>query len=209
MTDRLSLYNGALRAAGCRRLATLSDDTENRYILDEIWDDGWVKACLEQGQWNHAMRTVGLTYSPSVEPPFGLRYAFDKPDDLVRVAALCQDEWFQQPIIQLQDDANFWFCDLQTIYVRYVSIDQAYGLDFSLWPQTFVKYVEHYGALQAVPRLKDSDTDEQKLEKKTYRLLVDALAKDAQKESPKFPPMGNWNRSRLQGGPSTRRPPYR
>lgn len=199
-TTQLSLYNGALRLAGVRRLASLADNTASRYELDAAWDDGWIYACLEEGLWHHAMRTMALTYSPSVEPPFGLRYAFDKPDDFVRLAAFCSDQWFTQPVIQMQDDANFWFCDLQTIYIRYVSKDNGYGNDFSLWPQTYVKFVEAYGAMQVISRLKDSSTDLADLTKIYTTARTNAKAKDAQKESPQFPPMGMWNRARLGFG---------
>lgn len=206
MTDQLTLYNGCLRVCGVRQLATLTDDTQSRYEIDSIWDDGWVQGCLEEGLWHHAMRTMGLTYSPSVEPPFGLRYAFDKPTDLVRIAAICSDEWFTQPIIQLQDDANFWFCDLTTIYIRYVSNDPAYGMDMSLWPQTFVKMVEAQGAVQVIERLKDSDQDLDRVTKIYMTARTNAKAKDAQKESPQFPPEGAWNKARRGWGNSYR--PY-
>src|SRR5258708_823139 len=122
MTDKLSLYNGALTEfLGERKLANLTENREPRRVLDEIWDGGALRYCLEQGLWNFAMRTIQLTYSPSVEPDFGFRYAFDKPTDWVRTAALCVDEFFRCPLLQYNDEAGFWFADIDTIYVRYIS----------------------------------------------------------------------------------------
>ena len=35
--DQLAIYNGALQLIGSRRLASLDEDRETRYELDEIW----------------------------------------------------------------------------------------------------------------------------------------------------------------------------
>src|SRR3546814_15520749 len=89
---QLSLYNGALRLCGEAKLANLTEDREPRYVLDDVWDDGALRHCLQQGLWNFAMRTVEAEYSPSVEPSFGFRRAFDKPIDWVRPAAMARSE---------------------------------------------------------------------------------------------------------------------
>ena len=81
MTSKLTLFNGALRLLGERRLASLTEDRPARRYLDDAWDDGLVDDALEQGFWNFATRTVQMTASTSVEPEFGYRYAFQKPDD--------------------------------------------------------------------------------------------------------------------------------
>src|SRR3546814_10721056 len=78
---QLSLYNGALRLCGEAKLANLTEDREPRYVLDDVWDDGALRHCLQQGLWNFAMRTVEAEYSPSVEPSFGFRRAFDRSEE--------------------------------------------------------------------------------------------------------------------------------
>src|SRR3546814_179077 len=141
---QLSLYNGALRLCGEAKLANLTEDREPRYVLDDVWDDGALRHCLQQGSWNFAMRTVEAEYSPSVEPSFGFRRAFDKPTDWVRTAAMASDEYFRCPLTSLgaRDEGGFWFSDLETIYVRYVSDDASFGLDMSLWPANFTRRSE-------------------------------------------------------------------
>src|SRR3546814_6155120 len=108
---QLSLYNGALRLCGEAKLANLTEDREPRYVLDDVWDDGALRHCLQQGLWNFAMRTVEAEYSPSVEPSFGFRRAFDKPTDWVRTAAMASDEYFRCPLTSLgaRDGGGFWF----------------------------------------------------------------------------------------------------
>jgi hypothetical protein len=206
--DQLGLYNRALFLTGCRLLATLDDDVENRYVLDQIWDLGIRDRCLENGFWHHAMRTVALTYSPSVTSSFGYTYAFDKPLDLVRIAGIWQDQYMQMPLLMYQDDIAYWWCDLQTIYIRYISNDQTAGYDLSRWPQSFIEYFAHEMAVAALPRLKDSTTETDWLKKQRDKALLTAKSKDAMKETPTFLPETSWNMARRRNRP-LRRPPYR
>ncbi len=196
MTSQLTIYNGALRNCGERKLASLSESVESRRLLDDIWEDGAARYCLEQGQWNFAVRTVQLTYSPSVSnPDFGYRYAFDRPTDLVRLIGISGDEYFSMPLTDYQPEGEYFWCDLDTIYLRYISDDAAYGADMSLWPQTFVKFVQSYLARELGPRLKNfSDMDRINAEFKVK--LADARAKDAMEGPSGKSPPGSWVRSR-------------
>lgn len=208
MTDQLGLYNLACQLIGTRKLASLTDNVEVRYVLDDIWAGGIRDFCLENGLWNHAIRTVSLTYSPSVTSSFGYRYAFDKPTDLVRIAGIWQDEYMTMPLLSYQDDIAYWWCDLQTIYTRYVSNDITAGYDLSKWPQSFIRYVGHEMAVLALPRVKDSTAETDWLKKQLKNVRLEARSKDAQKESPSFLPETSWNLSRRANN-VTRRPPYR
>jgi len=208
MTDRLSIYNGALLMTGNRRLANLTENVESRYILDDIWQNGGgVKHCLEQAFWNHALRTVLVEYSPSIETPWGYRRAFDKPSDLVRIYTICTDEYFKNPLHEYQDEGNFWYADYDELYLRYVSNGDDYGMDMSLWPESFSRYVEGYFAVRAIKRLTDAGEDYKDLRDIVRRLLTDAKAKDAQKDPVGYAPMTGWQESRF--GNQRRRPPYR
>ncbi|BES72163.1 hypothetical protein RE428_31810 [Marinobacter nanhaiticus D15-8W] len=196
MTDRLSIYNAALRHIGERELASLTENREPRRVLDGVWDDDFVDSCLEQGLWNFATRAIKITYSPSVEPPFGYRYAFDVPQDHVRTVALCSDEYFQVPLLQYTVEGEYWFSDLQEMYVKFTSNDQYYGGDFSLWPKSFTRWVELQMATMVCERLTQNASKLEALERKARRALVDARSKDAMEESTKFMPPGSWTQSR-------------
>lgn len=199
MTDTLSLYNGALRNCSERKLASLTEGVESRRLLDDIWNDGAVRYVLELGQWNFAVRTSMLTYSPSVSnPAFGYRYAVDRPSDLVRLIAISGDEYFHMPLTAYRPEGAYFWSDLDTMYIQYVSDDDAYGADMSLWPQSFVKLFEAYLARELAPRLKNfSDTD--RVNSEFMRKLADAKAKDAMEGPSQMPPAGNWVRSRSRG----------
>lgn len=196
MTTQLSIYNAALRHIGERELASLTENREPRRVLDAVWDDDFVDTCLEEGFWNFATRAIKITYSPSVEPPFGYRYAFDIPNDHVRTVAVCSDEYFNSPLTAYAVEGEYWFSDLQELYIKYVSNDNAFGMDFSLWPKTFTRWVELHMASLICERLTQNATKQEQLLKRAKRMLIDAKSKDAMAEATQFMPPGSWSRSR-------------
>lgn len=198
MADKLKLYNGALLHCGERRLATLTDSTETRRILDAIWDDGALNSVLQASLWNFATRTIKYTYDPSIEPDFGYRRAFNKPDDWVRTVGMAEDEFFTSPLVQYEDEGGYWFANLDDIYVRFVSNDVKFGGDLSLWPDNFTTYVEYWLASKAVIRISQSEARKASIDKDMKKALSDAKASDAMDQPAKFKPLGNWATARLR-----------
>lgn len=199
--SQLSLYNGALLVIGEGKLASLTEEREARYLLDDAWDRGAVKACLEAGDWNFAQRTRRATYDPDVTPTFGFRYAFSKPTDWVRTSAISDDEYFGRSLTnyEYRDEAGYWWCDLQTIYISYVSDDAAYGTDYSLWPESFTDFVEHYLAAKIIPRVRQAASKREEVEARFEKARRDAMNKDALRDGAKFFPEASWARSRHGG----------
>lgn len=196
-TTQLKLYNRALTIIGERELASLSENREPRRALDLIWDGGaFITACLQQGFWTFATRTIQISYDPSISPDFGYQYAFPKPDDYVRTAGVATDEFFTNPLSQYSDEGGFWFSNNQTLYIKYISNDPAFGNDLSLWPEAFTRYAESSLALQISTRIVQDNAQLDRITKSTMRLLTDARSKDAMNEGAKFPPRGMWLRAR-------------
>ena len=196
------MYSAALRVLGQPKLSSLSDTDENRYLLDGVWDENARDYCLEQGNWNFATRTIKLEYDSSVsEPDFGFQRAFTKPTDWLKTVQLASDEYFQCPLPDLgySDEQGYWWSDIDTLYVQYVSNDSSYGNSLSLWPQTFVKYVEAYLAEQAAPRLFQTEEKIGVIRKLTLRRLLDARAKDGLNEGAGIFPSGSWAAARRGG----------
>ncbi len=196
MTDRLSIYNGALRLLGERRLDDLNEDVEARYLLDDVWDDNGVKHCLEQGFWKHAMRTVKLDYDPDYTTPFGHKYTFEFPSDFVKLYGLCTDEFFTNPVQLYQTEGNFIFADYTELYMRYVSNGNQYGMDFALWPESFTKYVQSYFAWAISKTLTDATVDEETIERKMEKFKVKAKSESAMKEPTGQTVPSGWNLAR-------------
>lgn len=204
MPSKLSLYNGSLRELGERKLSSLSENREARRVLDSIWDDDAIKTVLASGQWNFATNSIELSNSPSVTPAFGYEYAFDKPANWVRTVALCQDEYFNSPLVRYQDEGAYWYADLDLIYVRYVDSGTSFGLDYSKWPPNFTRYVETWLAARACMSLTQNQTKRDNLERDAEVWLTKAKSTDAMDEATKFLPEGSWVRSRKFRGTGDR-----
>lgn len=201
MTTQLALYNGALLELGERRLSALTEETESRRALDDAWENGSIKDyLLSQGLWNWAMRTVELTYDPSVTPSFGYQYGFEKPTDWIRTAGVSVDEAFAAPLNDYVDEQGYWFCDHDTLYVRYVSNDASYGYDMSQWSPNFIRWVHAYLAYRVALRVTGSREIRNEMFKMQDRLLVEARSRDAMNEAAGRIPAGSWVRSRYADG---------
>lgn len=205
-TTRLKLYNGALLYATQRSIADLAVNEESRRLLDEVWNDGGVRHCLEQGQWKFAMRSSKLSYETALTPQFGYRRAFAKPTDWVTTSAVCQDEYYRAPLLQYADEVGYWFSDLDEIYVRYVSDDAAYGLNLAGWPASFTEYVKAYFAWRIAGKLTGGDKIIERLwsHNNPHRgivptTLLTAKNRDAMQGPTTFPARGSWSLAR-QGG---------
>lgn len=202
--DRLALYNNALRILGERSVASLTEAREPRYLLDAVWNEGGVDLCLEEGQWNFAMRAVRIDYDPTISPDFGYARGFSKPSDWIRTSAFCSDEFFKATITAYSDEPDYWYCDLDLVYVKYVSNDAAFGGDMNRWPRTFCRYVASHFALEVASKV---TTDKEKLAQAEgiwKRRKADALNKDAMNQPPAQPASTSWVRNRAGSG-STRR----
>lgn len=200
MTSRLTLYNDALLMCGERFLSTLSDNVEHRYLLDHVWDNQGVHHCLESGQWKFAMRTILLDYDTSVTPAFGYTRAFLKPTDWCLTSAMCTDEYFNSPNLRYVEEAGYWYCDLDEIYVRYVSDASNFGGDLSRWTSRFARYVAAYFASRIILKL-TSDQNKHNMfmhpsQGLVAKYLMEAKNIDAMAEPTKFLPQGSWNDAR-------------
>ncbi len=198
MTTQLSIYNDALLLVGERFLASLTEQREPRRLLDQVWASGGVKACLEEGQWFFAMRTVQIDYDPSIQPTYGYNRAFQKPADWVETCSVCSDEFFRVPLLQYVDEAGYWYSTLDTIYVRYVSVDSNYGMNLGAWPDSFREFVAAHFASRIILKLTNSSEGEMNMLKLRERLLKEAKGKCAMAQPTQFSAQGNWSKSRMR-----------
>lgn len=196
MTDRLSIYNLAMLNMGERPLASLTEDREPRRIMDQVWNTGGVQTCLEEGQWFFAMRTSQIDYDTDVQPPFGYNRAFSKPDDWLLTCGVCSDEFFRVPLLRYSDEAGYWYSDLDTIFVKYVSNDALYGMDLSRWPMSFVEFVAAHFAAKAMLKMTNDDDRLKSMIALRQRALNEAKNKGLMAQPTQFPAQGNWSKSR-------------
>lgn len=194
-TSRLQLYNDALLICGERSLSSLTENREPRYLLDQVWSNGGVNHCLEQGQWFFAMRTIRIDYDPAIEPEYGYQRAFLKPTDWINTSAICSDESFTVPLLRYVDEAGYWYSDYDEMYVRYVSNDSGYGNDLGRWPESFKDFVAAHFASKIAHKIGGKTLAIiAKEERKTS--LTDALNSCAMALPTRFPARGSWSNAR-------------
>lgn len=193
---RLSIYNAALTMCEERILASLDEARKPRRLLDQVWNDGGVNAALEEGLWTFATRTEAVQFDPSIQPSFGYIHAFKQPPDYIRTAAIASDPYFNAALIQYADEANYWWGDLATLYVKYVSNDPAYGMNFNLWSETFKQFVAAHFASKIVKSLTHDKDVQDRVEALRKKWLEAARSKDGMNEPPGFFPRGQLSRAR-------------
>lgn len=211
MTTKLQLYKDALRLCGAASIAALSDEVEGRRLLDEVWDGGGVRKCLERGSWQFAVRTQMLDFDVSVDPAFGYSHAFLKSSDWVTTTAICTDEFLRSPLLHYIDEVGYLYADEDVLYVQFVSDDAAFGGDLSTWTGTFNDFAVAYFASQVIHRL---TSDKERLamllgpdmsgERRGYLVekLRTARSKDAMQDPTKLLPAGTWTTARGRGNPN-------
>lgn len=184
---------------GDRFLAALTDESEPRRLLDQVWASNGIKYCLEQGQWHFAMRTVQIDYDTSIQPSYGYNRAFQKPTDWVNTSGVCSDEFFRSPLTRYIDEAGYWYSDLDTIYVRYVSMDAGYGFDLNKWPESFREFVAYFFAAKIINKLQSSEAEEGEIKQEMEKALKLAKSKAAMAEPTSFPAQGSWSSAHRRG----------
>lgn len=175
MTDKLSLYNGALRLIKDRRLATLTDDLPSRYLLDDVYDDA-LAHMLELGQW--AFASTSASIAGTVSANRGYSYRFTKPSGYVRLISISASASYYPPLEAFAEDNTYWYSDSSTIYVVYVSSSASFGGDLTKWPQTFAKAFEAYLAAEIAPHVTKADGIIGRVQEVFNDSLAAALAKD-------------------------------
>lgn len=196
MADKLSIFKGALRLLGPHELATLTDNRPERFQLDDAWSDA-VALHLGEGLWNFATRTVEIAASGSPIP--GWDYAFTKPADYVRTAGIADEPTFRNGFEDYEDQGGKWYASIDPIYVRYVSNDDAFGMNVAAWPQSFVFALEALLAFQTGLPVSGDKGNRNDLYSLYKERLKRAKTLDAFNESVKQSPPGRLVRARLSG----------
>ena len=137
-----------------------------------------------------------MAYDPDVTPGFGFTRAFRQPEDLVRLNALSADGYFGRPLLGYLDEAGFWYADLDTVYVSYVSDDPTYGGDLSRWPASLAEAAARWIAAVAAHGFNKAETQIQRMEAAAERAFIVARNRDVMNQPTRFAPPGSWSRAR-------------
>jgi len=196
---KLGVINDSLRLLRNGKLSAseLAGNTrEPARLANDIWDNDFVRGCLEDGCWRFALRACQILYEPGIDPQFngqGLQYAYQKADDWIRTIGVFVDAHMQCPHDCYYDEAGFLFSDLDTLYVRYISDDVSFGGNLAIWPRSFQDYASAKLASRMAGPLTDDGRSMMGL---AAQVLSDARGKDVVNEPTRTMPAGSWVRAR-------------
>jgi hypothetical protein len=133
------IYNQALQALGAEEINTNTDDSRRKVKLDVALSAGLVESLLEDTGWHWAITTAKIQENPSLEPEWGYKTVFDKPDNMQRLDGVFVDEYLQVPLKRYKDEGAYIFAEQSEIYVQYV--DRDYLTNPVGWPVHFKRLV--------------------------------------------------------------------
>jgi hypothetical protein len=196
MATKLNIYKGALRLLGPTQLSSLTDARPERYALDDAWDDA-VEYMLAQGMWNFAIRAVELSVDADSDPRFGYDYVFSHPTDWVRTVAISDEPTFQSTFENYADENDYWYANVDTLYLRYVSNDELYGLNLENWRQPFAKAMEAWLAFESGLPISGDRGNRNDMMGLFKERLARAKILDAVDERVQWKKPGRWTRARI------------
>lgn len=202
--SKLSIYQGAALICKERKVTSLSEGTEVRNLLDDVWDRRGLNTCLQMGMWNFAKRGAAIEYDSSISTSDlgGYQYAIQKPSDYIRTISFCTDAYFRNPTTAYEDAVGYWWTDFTPAYVQYVSNDTSYGLDYSLWPPNFERFVESFFAWRIIRKLTTDKSLRDEVAAEYNYWMSESKKTDAMEQPTKFPPISGWSAAR--GGTRSR-----
>ena len=195
MTTKLQLYQGAIMALRQNAVdMAVTDDSAFVNNLDLVYDRT-LRFVLESGDWNYATRTVAIEASEDEQSAFGFAFVVPKPDDYAgRIVQIAGNDRFYPPLSHYHEEGGlegFIYCDVDPLYLRYVSNGVGHGLNLSNWPETFATAVEYELAWRIAPHVTNMSANEKnEFFKLKNQMLSNAKSKDARNQAPERPPPG-------------------
>lgn len=158
ITDKLIVYNDALREIGSQPLANLSSANPRLQELNGAFSHA-VEYILSRVDWNFVRRRATLTGAlDSSHSPYTYRYS--RPSDYLRkiwIKTAAADEFN----IDHAEIAAVFYGFNPTALIEYIS-DHADNYDPANWPPAFTRCVVVYLAMLVAPKLARSGEDETK-----------------------------------------------
>lgn len=200
----LLIYNDALLIMGLDEITSADDDSNRRAKLDHALNAGIVADLLEETGWTFALSSVEANYDPSLEPGWGHTRVFAKPTDMHRLDGIFIDEYMQVALKPYKDEDGNFYCDIDVIYVQYVSTD--WLVNPSTWPTFFRRLVAARMAKDASLSLSREGANVENAQTEFTSRKDEALSNDAVASPPRVLQSGNWTRGRFRGRYNKGRP---
>ena len=210
MSDKLEITNRVLIKLGQRPLSALTDYRPEQRAIDRVYDSA-VQRLIEGAFWKFASKSQELQQSDTAATQFGYQFAYELPEDYVRIIRICDNERFRPTLIDFLIENGYIFCDCTPLYLQYVSNDETHGYDPGKWPASFADAVVDEIAYRTAPFLAGASAQKiEQLEKEAKRSFYVAKGRDSVNQPESFMPAGRLVRARSgwQRINNMRRTPY-
>jgi len=194
MTTKLQVWNEALNHLGDAPIQTITDRVPSVSAFSIVYDN-LVARCFVAGDWNFAKRSAQLVPNPLGVPAIGFTTVFSYPLNWVKTIVVTNSpantQWMQD-MVEEQDGVS---ANTSAIWMRYTALLD----DEAVWPVWFADYVAIALARTTCRRIKQSNSDEERLFQLERRALQAAKAVDGQNENMRSIYKGSWLNGRSSG----------
>lgn len=190
MATKINVWREAARLLGDSRMATLTDDTSQRYAFDDAWDRV-IDYVLRQAYWKFATKTVELDEVSAIDPVIGYTQVFNLPCDWLRTHALfltAAGSPLECPV-DAKHQLEQIHLNVAPVFIRYISNDYA---DPDTWSEHFAYAVAARLAMETAERITGNPGKTEQMEAKWKEAMQLAVVPDALPENP-------WLRFQLDG----------
>jgi len=198
--DWLTIYRDTTQILGMNPLSGPDDQTELRIQLDIARQSGAIDALLDDTGWGFARCTVRCEPRRDLEPRWGYKNVFDKPDDCLRIRGLFEDEYLRSGMRDYQEEGNCFFANYDVLYLEYVP--STLKDTPSAWPPHFRSFVaaELAYRVKGVQRLNVPPAQQAMVMEEHERRGCLSRNTDAMQNPPRVIREGSWVKARLGYG---------
>jgi hypothetical protein len=191
MASKVSISNDALIRVGADTIISLTEDTEQARVCNQVFDDAY-DALLQSHNWNFAVERAQISQS-ATDPLFGYDHKYLLPTNPYCLKVLKIDTDFEYRI-----EGRYLFTDAAPVYIEYI----ARVADFNRLSPLFRQALSIYIASQIAYTLTGSTSLKATLVQEFTQMYKLARFEDAKEGTPEKFQDGTWKTCRYS---STRR----
>ena len=191
MASKVSISNDALIRVGADTIISLTEDTEQARVYNQVFDDAY-DALLQSHNWNFAVERAQISQS-ATDPLFGYDHKYLLPTNPYCLKVLKIDTDFEYRI-----EGRYLFTDAAPVYIEYI----ARVADFNRLSPLFRQALSIYIASQIAYTLTGSTSLKATLVQEFTQMYKLARFEDAKEGTPEKFQDGTWKTCRYS---STRR----
>lgn len=190
MASETSIANQALVFLGAKRITSLSDQSKNANVLDDLFDEVRDQV-LAKHSWNFATKRAELGRD-ATDPAFDFQYRYTLPANWIRTISVHPDEAGRTPLYH-KEAGGFIEASSEQVFLRYVARIE----DANMMIPPFRRAFSAALARDASIAITDSRTMFESMKELAEEELQAAKSQDALGGSPETRPAGSWVTARF------------